>query len=403
MSSAAESGSTDTVDVSALIDDTEDWFVSHGIPHFIDDFKASEDVWTRAVGFLTLVFFAELFLTFGQDVSGWQQAAAFLGGLVIAFSAIALVNRLRGRSAFARPNDIGIGELALFVLIPPVLALLGGHRSTPEFLLVVLLNIAILVGVYVVVSWGIFSMARWGLVAMWGHLTQILQLLGRILPLMLLFSAFLFLNAEIWQVVNDLPLPLFAIVMGILALIGFSFFVGAMRGAISELRYFTAWSDVAKELPGTPLEACDTSSFTGAPKHVPLDRAGQFNLTLRLVVGLGAQAGAVTLLIFVFYVIFGLLTVREETILQWTTLDMLGGTELLRLGLFDNDVVLTTLHLIAAGLVAAFSGLQFAVSLVTDDAYQEQFVTESNDEVREALAVRAAYLRLTRTSSEAAT
>ena len=98
-----------------------------------------------------------------------------------------------------------------------------------------------------------------------------------------------------------------------------------------------------------------------------------------------------------------MLTVREETILQWTTLDILGDAELLRLGLFGNDIVLTTLHLIAAGFVAAFSGLQFAVSLVTDDAYQEQFVAESNDEVREALAVRAAYLRLTRTSSEAAT
>ena len=330
MSSAAESESANTVDVSALIDDTEDWFVHHGIPHFIDDFKASEDVWTRAVGFLSIVFFAELFLTFGQEVSGWQQVAAFVGGLVIMFGAVALVNRARGRSAFSRPNEIGIGELTLFVLVPPVLAWLGGARSTSDFVFVVLLNVAILLGVYFVVSWGIFSMARWGLTAMWGHLTQIIQLLGRILPLMLLFSAFLFLNAEIWQVVNDLPLPLFAIVMGILALIGFSFFVGAMRGAISELRYFTAWSDVAKELEGTPLEECDTTNFPGAPKHVPLDRAARSNLTLRLVVGLAAQAGAVTLLIFGFYVIFGLLTVREETILQWTTLGMLGDAELLR-------------------------------------------------------------------------
>ena len=44
--------------------------------------------------------------------------------------------------------------------------------------------------------------------------------------------------------------------------------------------------------------------------------------------------------------------------------------------------------------MAAFSGLQFAVSLVTDAAYQEQFVADSNEEVREALAVRAAYLHL---------
>ena len=129
---------------------------------------------------------------------------------------------------------------------------------------------------------------------------------------------------------------------------------------------------------------------------MPLDRAGRTNLTLRLVVGLAAQVLLVTLLIFAFYVLFGVLTVREETILQWTTLNDLGGTELVRFMLFGTDVVVTRLHLITAGFVAAFSGLQFAVSLVTDSAYQEQFVEESNEEVREALAVRAAYLHLIR-------
>ena len=401
MSRGAVDGTTQEVDVAALIDDTEDWFVHHGIPHFIDDFKASEDVWTRAVGFLTLVFFGELFLTFGPDVRGWTQAAAFIGGIAIVAATVALLNRFRGRSAFARPEDIGWGELGVFVFIPPVLALLGG-RTGAESLLVLVLNVATLVGVYLVVSWGIFSMARWGLVAMWGHLTQILQLLGRILPLMLLFSAFLFLNAEIWQVVNDLPLSLFAIVIGILGSIGLSFLVGAMRGAISELRYFTDWADVARELDNTPLEECDTSDFEGQPQQVPLGRAAQSNLTLRLVVGLAAQAGAVTLLIFIFYVIFGLLTVREDTILQWTTLDTLGGVELVRFRVFGESLVLTQLHLVTSGLVAAFSGLQFAVSLVTDSTYQEEFVAESNDEVREALAVRAAYLRLSKRLEDAA-
>lgn len=385
-------------DATALLEATEDWFVHHGIPHFIDDFKASEDVWTRAVGLLTFIFFGELFLTFGQDVEGWRQAGVFVLGVVLVLSAVAIVNRVRGRALFARPNDIGAGELALFVLIPPVLALLGGRRSVGEFLLVVGLNIAILVGVYLIVSWGIFSMARWGLAVMWGHLTQIVQLLGRILPLMLLFSAFLFLNAEIWQVVNDLPLVLFAVVAGILGLIGLSFLTGAMRGSSSELRYFTAWSDVAQLLGGTPLENCETSKFTGAPRQVPLDRAGRTNLTLRLVVGLAAQVLLVTLVIFGFYVLFGLVTVREATILQWTTLDDLGMVELFRFAVASEDIVLTRLHLITAGFVAAFSGLQFAVSLVTDSAYQEQFVEESNEEVREALAVRAAYLHLIRSN-----
>ncbi len=379
-----------------LVAEAEDWFVRHGIPHFIDDFSASEDVWTRAVGFLTLVFFAEMFLTFGPGLEGWEQAGAFVLGLVIVGAAVAAMNRLRGRRPFERPRDIGPGELALFVLVPPVLALIGNHRTGAEFLSVVGFNIAVLIVVYLVVSWGLFSMIRWGLVAMWSHMTQVLQLLGRILPLMLLFSAFLFLNAEIWQVVNDFPLPLFALVIGGLALLGLFFLIGAMRGAIHELRWFDTWDEVCAELESTPLDGLATDRFDGRPRQVPLGWAARSNLTLRLVVGLATQVLAVTLLIFAFYVGFGMLTVRQETVLQWTTLEFgdLPDERLASFELFGESILLSRLHLVAAGFVAAFSGLQFAVSLVTDESYRSDFVADSNDEVREALAVRAAYLRL---------
>ena len=71
--------------------------------------------------------------------------------------------------------------------------------------------------------------------------------------------------------------------------------------------------------------------------------------------------------------------------------------------MFGNEIVLSSLHLVAAGFVAAFSGLQFAVSLVTDESYRKEFVEESNAEVRKALAVRAAYLRLVAQENAAAT
>ena len=381
-------------DVDELIDATEDWFVRNGIPHFIDDFTASEDVWTRAVGALSLVFFAELFLTFGDEFTGFQQAGAFLLGLAVAVGAFVLLNRLCGRSNFARPRTIGVGELALFVFVPPILALLGGHRDSLEFVQVILFNIAFLIALYFVVSWGLFAMLRWGLETMWQHITQILQLLGKVLPLMLLFSAFLFLNAEIWQVVNDLPLVLFAIVVGALALIGLVFLAGSMAGAIHELRFFDDWEEVDLELRGTPLEGCTATDFAGSPEAVPLGRAARGNLTLRLVVGLSAQVLLVTGLIFGFYVLFGVLTVREDTILQWTTLDDTASVTLGSFSAGGERIILSALHLVTAGMVASFSGLQFAVSLVTDENYRAEFVEDSNNEVREALAVRSAYLNL---------
>ncbi len=385
-----------------LVDETENWFVQRGIPHFIDDFKASEDVWTRAVGFLTFIFFCELFLTFGREIEGIAQVGVFILGMLVIAVAIGLVNRWRGRSWFARPDTIGIGELALFVLVPPVLALLGGHRDNGGVLLVVFVNIVVLILIYLVVSWGLFAMIRWGLQVMAHHLRAALQLLGRTLPLMLLFSAFLFLNAEIWQVANNFTVPLFAIVLFGLVAIGSVFILGSLSGAIDELRTFDAWEEIEAELDGTPLVGFDTSGFEGEPRRVPLSSAARRNLTLRLLVGLGAQVLLVSLLIFVFYTGFGLLTVREDTLLQWTTrtLENEGEIILARFRLFGEEILFTKLHLIVSGFVAAFSGLQFAVSLVTESTYREEFVAESNAEVREALAVRAVYLRLAREGGE---
>ncbi len=383
-------------DIDDLVEATEEWFVQNGIPHFIDDFTAKEDVWTRALGILGAVFFFELFLTFGDDFSGFQQAGVFLGGIAITVGAFVVLNRLRGRSNFARPNTVGVGELALFVLIPPILSLLGGDRDVLAVAQVVIFNLVVLVVVYAVLAWGLFPMLRWGLATMWEHLTQVLQLLGKVLPLMLLFSAFLFLNAEIWQVVNDLPLVLFAVVAGFLALIGLVFLAGSMSGSIAGLRYFEDWIEVTARLSGSPLRACAVSDFTGAPQQVPLNRAARFNLTMRVVVGLSAQVLLVTTLIFGFYVAFGVLTVREQTILQWTELGDIGAVTLASVEVGGETIVLTALHLVTAGVVASFSGLQFAVSLVTDETYREEFVEESNNEARSALAVRAAYLNLVR-------
>lgn len=379
-----------------LLERAEAWFVSNGIPHFIDDFTAKEDVWTRALGILGFVFFAELFLTFGDNFSGVQQASVFAGGIAVAVGAFVVVNRLRGRSHFARPETVGVGELALFVLVPPVLAVLGGQRAATDVVQVVLFNLAVLVAVYLVLAWGLIPMLRWGLGAMWQHLTQVLQLLGKVLPLMLLFSAFLFLNAEIWQVVNDLPLVFFGLIVISLAAIGLFFLAGSMGGSIAHLRAFEDWNDVKSKLTGTPLEHCAVSDFTGAPQQVPLERSARLNLTMRVVVGLSAQVLLVTGLIFGFYILFGVLTVRSDTILQWTTLDQSGLDEVTLVSIFvaGERVVLTALHLVAAGVVASFSGLQFAVSLVTDENYRAEFVEDSNSEAREALAVHTAYLNL---------
>ncbi len=47
-----------------------------------------------------------------------------------------------------------------------------------------------------------------------------------------------------------------------------------------------------------------------------------------------------------------------------------------------------------AGGLAAFSGLYFAVAMLTDSTYREEFLDEVTSELRQTFRERAEYLRL---------
>jgi len=384
----------DNSEITHVLDETEEWFVDRGIPHLIANYSAKEDVWTRAIRFLIAIFLAELFLTFGPEVSGWRQFGVFMLGLGIATGSVAVANIIAGRKPLSRPNDIGFIELGLFIFIPAVLSEIGGNSGWLSFGWIIVANILILLVTYFIVSWAIFPMVWWGLKNMWEHISQLSVLFARMIPLMLLFSAFLFINAELWQVANEFQLSMFLTVIGGLLLLGVLFLFSSLKGVISKLRKFKSVDDVLSELEGTPLVKVDRSLLENSVLKVSLGRGASVNLKLRLAVGLVTQMVLVGLLVFIFYVIFGLLTVQAETLVQWTTLKSYESVEIYTMSYFGNQMILTELHLIVAAFVASFSALQFAVSLITDSDYRDTFVADSDAEVREALAVRAAYLSL---------
>ena len=46
---------------SERVAETERWFIHRGIPHFIDGYSASQDIFTRAAPLLTFIFLIEVF------------------------------------------------------------------------------------------------------------------------------------------------------------------------------------------------------------------------------------------------------------------------------------------------------------------------------------------------------
>ncbi len=120
-----------SVTESDTLSAVERWFRSRGIPHFIDHYSASRDVFTRALAPLTAILVLELVTALDSAWPWWLNLAVAAAGLGALLAVWAVVNVARKRPALARPDRVGPTELAIFVLLVPVLDLLaGGQRLT---------------------------------------------------------------------------------------------------------------------------------------------------------------------------------------------------------------------------------------------------------------------------------
>ena len=85
-----------------------------------------------------------------------------------------------------------------------------------------------------------------------------------------------------------------------------------------------------------------------------------------------------------------LLAISEATTSSWSGLADVHV--LFRLHLDGRELVITEPLLRVAGFLGAFTGMYFTVVLSTDATYREEFAEDVGPQIRQALAVRAAYL-----------
>ena len=374
----------------------ERWFVRRGLPHLIHDYSASTDVLTRAAPFLVAVVFLEFSLVFGDRWSGWAQAGVFVLGLAVAVAVVAVVNRLRGRRLWQLPDRVGVWELIAYFALPSVFAGLGAVEAVAgDVLAMLVLNAMLLAAAYVVTSWGLVPMVRWSLGQLGRQIGQMTTLLAKSLPLLLLFSAFIFLNAEVWQVAHDFTLPYFGMVAMLLVAVGTLFVTISIRRLAVDLARFSTWADVRSRCGDTPVEPLVPGDSAAPPDSPRLSRRARFNVSLLLFVAQSIQIVLVAVIVTAFYVLFGMFTVREATLLNWTTLSQLTWAEAwaVQVPLWGEELLFTRPLVLVSAFIGLFSGLQFAVSVVLDAGYRSEFAADMTEELREALAVRAVYYR----------
>lgn len=373
------------------VDEANDvWFVHRGLPHAMPNYSAREDIWTRAWPFLLFVMFVELFTTFGDRYDGWRQFGVFVGGLGVIVGAFVLVNVVRQRPAFRLPNSITVPELAVFVLVPALMPWWLTTHGWRESIVIVAFNLVVLGVSYVVTSYGLLPAMRFGLIQSARQLRTVVQLVARGLPLLMLITAFIFLNADMWQVAFEFIPLYFGICVGFMVVAAMSFLALRVPREVATLARFNSWDDawaIARETDAPIVTNAAPDRWSGAPPDPRLGRVELVNVGLLLTASQMVQTLLVGTFSGLFYIAFGMLAVRRETMIEWTTAKQVDP--LLAFSFGGGEIILTWEHLAVAGFIAAFSVLQFAVSSVTDETYRNEFYDDVARDVREVLAVRA--------------
>lgn len=337
-----------------------------GLPLLIEDYSASRDIFNRAYPLLAFVFLVEILGALNLSWSLLANVGAVLGALAVILLGIAGLNKLRGRDALAIPEDVGPLELAGFVLIPALLPLLFGGQTTSA-LVTAGANLALLLLVYMGFGLGLGSILRWASLRLVTQIRASFDLVARALPLLLVFVNILFLTQELWQVALTLPTAfaiVFMLILGLLTIAFVSIRIPREVGAIER--------DVGGEGP-------------------PLSRPQRINVGIVMFVSQALQVVVVSAAVGVFFVVIGALLVNSEVREFFMSAD---GTVLLTFDLFGSPVEITRELLRVSAGIAAFSGFYYAVAVLTDGGYRQEFLTEFTDELRETFQIRGEYLKL---------
>lgn len=376
-------------DNAEVVRRTEHWFVARGIPHFIDRYSATRDVFTRALPVLTLVFLFEVTGALNAEWVWWANVLAAAGGFGLLLAIWAGANRIQGQRSFARPKRVGPIELAAFVVGPGLVPVVFGGQGLQGGG-VALANLVILGFIYGVTSYGLVPLVRWSAVKVLQQVSTVAGLLARALPLLLLLVVFSFLTTEVWEVAVLADRATFAAFTGLFTAIGIAFLLTRLPTEIRRIGDLEG-ADVHELCRGTPVAGLAAASLAEPP---PLSVRQRGNVLLVMLVSQAIQILLVVVTIFAFFVVFGMLAVPPDLVASWTGRALADPVATLTLG--GHAYVLTTELLRVAAFLAAFSGFYFAVYVITDATYREEFFDNIAGEVRQAMAVRAVYLGITR-------
>jgi hypothetical protein len=355
---------SDPVLVEAELRAKERAFRRLGLPTFERGFNAPDDIFGPAAPMLTVAFVAQCLLGLTREGTG---ALFLLGGLafgvLLALVGVIAVNIARGRPAVSVPDRVGWPEMAVFVVVPPLVELFVGDGSVAASVML-MQQLAIVGLTWMLFGFGLLPVLVWTS----RHFARTLKRSGRILmkavPLMIFFSFVLFFTQEIWQVWGRAqPWQLGATILLFAAIA--SYFIAAHIPA--GLQRFIRSDD---------------------PDMIPLDRRQILNIETIIFVTLALQVMFIGSVIFVFFMVMGIILMPEPLATDWLK------TAVIELNPYGVDLNVN-LQLVNVALgTALVSALYYSVAMWLDEMFREDTLDQIEGDLGLAFAMRDEYLRL---------
>jgi Ca2+/Na+ antiporter len=221
--------------------------------------------------------------------------------------------------------------------------------------------------------------------------SQLLPLVTRALPLLLLFITFLFINAEVWELSARLDGSVLWLTLLLFGGIAVGFLLVRLPEEVDRVDDDIDVELIRRATRATPIEEPVRELLDRRSGELPVQQYGdvpgfeRWNLILVLLVTQVAQVLLLAVAVLGFFVVFGGIVMTSEVQANWT------GGRIHHLPYLDN----LSVELVQVSVfLAAFSGLYFTVAVLTDETYKDQFFREVLAELERAVGVRAGYLAL---------
>ncbi|WP_244199605.1 hypothetical protein [Amycolatopsis thailandensis] len=292
------------------------------------------------------------------------------------------LNRTRVRLA------VMAATIGFWVLVLPLGERLTGLVSWDRALWVaVLTNLVALAVLMLLVRIGVGSILTWAARSAVAQVRAIGTLASRALPLLLLVVMFSFFTAELWQAVEGLDPGRLWLVIGFLVLIGAVFLASMLSDEMKELKSWTVEPGAAV-LRGTPFDDDAPLDDDTAPvrRRRALAKTERLNIALVLFFAQAVQIVAFGVLVFAFFIVFGVLILRPEVVTEFAGRQSAPGT------LLGVPLPVSSALVNVSLFLAVFSGLYFAASTATDARYRRSFFEPLLEDVKISLAARDIYL-----------